>query len=80
MFPNRVVSAQDLVRGASPHGIQAQLRVVGTRMRQYKRWLTQKHPYNGNVVQAVGTRAQPTNIDGPQVGRVHCQFSAIALG
>ena len=68
MLPNRVTSAQDLVRGASPHGIQAQLRVVGTRMRRYKRWLTQNHPYNGNVVQAVGTSRQPTNIDGPKLG------------
>ena len=65
---NHVTTVQALVRGASPQGIQNQLRVVGTRMRRYKRWLTQNHPYNGNVVQAVGTRWQPAIIDGPRLG------------
>lgn len=46
--------SSDLVRASSPDASVSSLRSVSRRLRRWKRWLNIHHPYNGNVLAALG--------------------------
>ena len=62
MTSQPTVNPEDLIRVASPDGIVDRMREVAIRMRRWKRWLNQRHPYNDDVLEALN---HP--IDAPKV-------------
>ena len=65
MVTGRVSTLKDLVRAASPVGIEERLSAVVDRTRRWNRWLNNKHPYNKNIVK---TLSKSSVIDGPRLG------------
>ena len=56
MIPKQATTASDLVRSASPDATEVSLRAVTKRLRDGKPWLEVDHPYNKNVVKALGQK------------------------
>ena len=57
MAVKKTKAAQDIICGASPSAIVQSLESVARRFRRWRRWLNKAHPYNGDVIKAIGLRS-----------------------
>ena len=64
MIPHRAQTVCDLIGAASPVAMENRMREVAKRTRRWKRWLTNDHPYNKDVVGAL----KADNVNGPKLG------------
>ena len=65
IIPKRVYDEAAFVQAASPLAIQKCMKEVVKRIRRYKRWLNEFHPYNNDIA---GVLTNQTQVDPPKLG------------